>query len=189
MEKQLTAKQEQGIVNAARQDIGEFAKLYEYYKNRIFRYIRFRVSTMEEAEDLTSQTFLQAIEHFHKYQDHGSRFGAWLYKIAGNLVCDWYRRKKPILLEVEELDKQSNYIAYNNLNKNIDAEIQQKQLIFCINQLKAYEEKNTHRSGNRNNVDPSGSMAKSKTSNSRKTSALANARVGFIANLCGSKLK
>ncbi|MEK9165851.1 MAG: sigma-70 family RNA polymerase sigma factor [Patescibacteria group bacterium] len=139
MENQLTAKQEQSLVNAARQDIGEFAKIYEYYKNRIFRYIRFRVSTLEEAEDLTSQTFLQAIEYLHKYQDQGSRFGAWLYKIAGNLVCDWYRRKKPILLEVEELDKQSNNIAYDNLNK-IDAEIQQKQLIFCINQLKIKEQ-------------------------------------------------
>ena len=36
--------------------------------------------------------------------------------------------------------KQSNCIAYNNLNKKIDAEIQQKQLIFCINQLKAKEQ-------------------------------------------------
>lgn len=140
MENQLTAKQEQDIINAARQDIGEFAKIYEYYKNRIFRYIRFRVSTLEQAEDLTSQTFLQAIEHFHKYQNQGSRFGAWLYKIAGNLVCDWHRRKKPILLKVDELDKQHNYIADNNLNKKIDAEIQQKQLIFCINQLKAKEQ-------------------------------------------------
>jgi hypothetical protein len=39
---QLSAQEEKKIIAAARQDISEFAKLYEYYQNRIFRYIRFR---------------------------------------------------------------------------------------------------------------------------------------------------
>lgn len=135
----LTYEQERDLVLAASKDINDFKHLYEQYKNRIFRYIRFRVSTIEEAEDLTSQTFLQAIERFRSYRDTGVRFGAWLYTIAQHLVIDWYRKRKPLPLPESEDDLPSHNPA-PALNHALDMETLGAHLLSCINQLKKKEQ-------------------------------------------------
>ncbi len=77
---------EADIVQRAKQDIRQFAPLYDRYADRIYRYIYRRVSDHEVAEDLTAQTFQQAIGALASYEWRGIPFSAWLYRIAGNLV-------------------------------------------------------------------------------------------------------
>ena len=81
-------------------DSDAFAQLYDAYVERVYRYVYFRVTDEAMAEDLTSQVFLKAWEHFDRYQPGGSPFLAWLYTIARNQVIDYYRtRKESIPLE------------------------------------------------------------------------------------------
>ena len=83
------------LVRQARSgDSDSFARLYDAYVEHIYRYIYFRVTDDALAEDLTSQVFLKAWEHFDRYQPGGSPFLAWLYTIARNQVIDHYRTHK-----------------------------------------------------------------------------------------------
>jgi RNA polymerase sigma-70 factor (ECF subfamily) len=75
-------------------DADAFARLYDACFERVYRYIYFRVSDDQTAEDLTSQVFLKAWEHLDRYKPGSSPFLAWLYTIARNQVIDHYRTRK-----------------------------------------------------------------------------------------------
>lgn len=86
---------EESLVRQARSGDSEaFGQLYDACVERVYRYIYFRVSEEETAEDLTSQVFLKAWENLDRYKAGGSPFIAWLYTIARNLVIDHYRSQK-----------------------------------------------------------------------------------------------
>ncbi len=74
-----------------------FGQLYECTFDRIFRYIYFRVSNAETAEDLASRVYLKAWESLPRFQSSNSPFIAWLYTIAHNTVIDHYRTNRPHL--------------------------------------------------------------------------------------------
>ncbi len=91
----MALEDERRLVDLARSGDGEaFAQLYEAYFDRVYRFIFFRVTDDQVAEDLASQVFLKAWENLHRYHPHGP-FLAWLYAIARNTVIDNYRTKKP----------------------------------------------------------------------------------------------
>ena len=68
-----------------------FGVLYERYAGRIYSYVFYRVSSRQDAEDLTARVFIRALKHIPNYQDRGVPFSAWLYRIAHNLVANWHR--------------------------------------------------------------------------------------------------
>ena len=74
------------LIAAAQNDPSAFGPLYERYVNRIYRYAFRRVGNHAEAEDVTSQTFQQALAALPNYEWRGVPFGAWLYRIAGNVI-------------------------------------------------------------------------------------------------------
>lgn len=82
------------LVRLAQQDLRKFTDLYDRYVQRVYRYLLIRVGNEADAEDLTSQTFMAAMENLHRYQ--GQRpFLAWLFGIAKNKRADFYRKQKP----------------------------------------------------------------------------------------------
>jgi RNA polymerase sigma-70 factor (ECF subfamily) len=74
------------LVAAAKQDPTEFGVLYELYVDRVYRYAYRRVGTHHDAEDVTAQTFQQALAALPKYEWRGLPFGAWLFRIAANVI-------------------------------------------------------------------------------------------------------
>jgi RNA polymerase sigma-70 factor (ECF subfamily) len=97
---------EQSIIHSCQtQDLREFARLYDRYHEPIYRYVYFRVFDRATAEDLTSQTFLKALEKIRTYDPQRGAFGAWLYRIARNTVFDHLRALRPTsdLAEAEDL--------------------------------------------------------------------------------------
>ena len=79
------------IERAAMRDREAFGKLYSQYIDKIYKYIYYKCSSVEEAEELTSQVFLKAWEAIGSFQWQGYSFGAWLYRIAHNQLIDHYR--------------------------------------------------------------------------------------------------
>ncbi|HEX5167202.1 MAG TPA: sigma-70 family RNA polymerase sigma factor [Thermomicrobiales bacterium] len=77
---------EGALVAAAKRDPREFGPLYELYVDRIYRFAYRRVGTHHEAEDITAQTFQQALQALPAYEWRGLPFGAWLFRIAGNII-------------------------------------------------------------------------------------------------------
>jgi RNA polymerase sigma-70 factor, ECF subfamily len=92
--RKLPSEDERRLVEQAKSGDGEaFSQLYEACFDRVYRFIFFRVTDTEAAQDLTSQVFLKAWENLGRYRPHGP-FLAWLYAIARNTVIDNYRTRK-----------------------------------------------------------------------------------------------
>lgn len=75
-----------------------FLRLYDQFAEAIFRHCYFRVSSREVAEDLTQESFLR----IWNYLATGKTIDtpkAFLYRIAGNLIIDYYRKKKDTSLD------------------------------------------------------------------------------------------
>lgn len=72
-------------------DVEAFGALYDRYADTVFRFVYFRVSTRQLAEDLTSETFLRALRRINSFTWQGRDLGAWLVTIARNLVADHFK--------------------------------------------------------------------------------------------------
>jgi RNA polymerase sigma-70 factor, ECF subfamily len=65
---------------------------YDAHADAIFRHCYFKTSERELAQDMTQDVFLKAWSYMQKQPVHNMR--AFLYRLADNLVIDWYRRRK-----------------------------------------------------------------------------------------------
>ena len=84
---------------ASSHDQTAFAELYNAYVDKIYKYIFYKVGNAPDAEDLCEQVFLKAWEAIGRYKWCGYPFSSWLYKLAHNLVVDFYRtRREPVPL-------------------------------------------------------------------------------------------
>lgn len=70
----------------------EFSEIYDRCINKIYRFIFVKVNSKEIAQDLSSETFIKGWEAYKKNPKIKNP-SAFLYKIAGNLVIDYYRQK------------------------------------------------------------------------------------------------
>lgn len=70
-----------------------FGEVYDYFLDSVYRYIAFRVSSRETAEDITADVFLKTLRNLQKYKkQEGMPFSAWLFRIAKNALIDHYRK-------------------------------------------------------------------------------------------------
>jgi len=104
------AQDESALVTAAQTDTEMFALLYDRYVQRLYHYCYHRTNNAHDAEDLTSQTFLAALEGFSHYRRDG-HFAAWLFTIARNKVVDFYRRTPNIPLEESTVPPMTTDLA------------------------------------------------------------------------------
>lgn len=85
---------EENLVKRAQQgDQEAFARLYEENFDKIYRYLSFRIGDRTEAEDMTQQVFLKALQSITSFRWKGVPFTAWLYRIARNQIIDRQRKK------------------------------------------------------------------------------------------------
>ena len=100
----------------------EFSQFYEKYSDKIFRYLYFQTKNFHLAEDLTSEVFTKAWELWGKIRH--DYLQAWVFKVAHNLLVDWYRKKKEMkmpehfeasyddnLLEKIQRDEEANLLT------------------------------------------------------------------------------
>lgn len=131
----LAQDEEAQIIAAARKDPQAFGVLYDQFVGRIYRYLLSRIGSVEDARDVTSQTFLTAFETFPNYQ-HQGYFSAWLFSIARNKYVDHLRRKRHYPEPVEEIVQDP---MPNPLAELIETE-RARQLKQKIHELSAEEQ-------------------------------------------------
>ncbi len=81
-------------IQAAQSDPAQFRVLYIRYYDPIFRYVFRRTADETVTADLCSQVFLRALQNLSDYEYRGVPFSAWLYRIAGNEIAQYYRSTK-----------------------------------------------------------------------------------------------
>lgn len=96
---------EKELIEKAKVDKEAFLLIYDSYFRKIYNYAYYRTMDQNEAEEITSQTFLLALEGIGKYEYRGIPLGVWLYKIASNVLVDLFRKKnKTLILDESELE-------------------------------------------------------------------------------------
>jgi len=81
------------IRRAQQRDPVALTQLYEENFDKIYRYIVLKIGDRTEAEDMTQQVFLNALQSISSYKWKGMPFTSWLYRIAHNQVVDYFRKK------------------------------------------------------------------------------------------------
>jgi|SRR3972149_9528385 len=92
------------IARAKDGEADAFGELYQRYLGPIYGYIRLRVATDVDAEDLSEMVFLRSFEALGKYEERGAPFAAFLYRVARNAIADHYRLGEPISL-LEDMER------------------------------------------------------------------------------------
>jgi len=72
----------------------DLAELFRHYYPRIYNYLRYRVNSVEDAEDLISAIFEQAYTHRQQYDAGKGAFSTWLFRIARNELVSFYRKRQ-----------------------------------------------------------------------------------------------
>src|SRR4051812_17113886 len=85
---------ERRLIEAAQQDRARFADVYERYFELVYAYVARRVRDRAATEDLTSEVFRKALANIERFKWTGAPFGAWLLRIASNLITDRAKRDK-----------------------------------------------------------------------------------------------
>lgn len=85
-------------------------ELYEKHYPELLKYAAAACKSQTEAEDLTQEVFLKALQNVAVFQDLGpSQRRAWLYRALKNALCDRWRRTK---LEESYLERQEVEASY-----------------------------------------------------------------------------
>lgn len=124
-------------------DPDAYAELYDAYVKQIYRFVYFKVSSHEEAEDITSEVFLKAWHYLQEKKEVKS-FSGLLYRIARNAIIDMYRSKagKPESPLAEDFDPGDGGKWYADISSKVDAE----KVIHALKKLKQeYQEVITFR--------------------------------------------
>ncbi len=107
------------------------ADIYEAYYLRVYRFVFYRVSHKETAEDITEEVFIKAFNSI-KNLEKLEAFEGWLFQISRNLVIDYYRKKKQLV----PLDSIENTLEYDtNVVEIINLQIEQSILIKLLKEL------------------------------------------------------
>lgn len=124
------------LVEQARSDPAAFGLLYEKYVQKIYNYVYYRTGNHHDAEDLTAKTFHRAMKHIPRYEQRGVPFSAWLYRIAHNVVANWYRDRSR--RKVIALDELVLYQQWRQSPEGLVEETEEKgELLKVIRQLPA----------------------------------------------------
>lgn len=76
-------------------DPDAYATLYDLYIDPIYRFVYFKVRTVQDAEELTADVFMKAWEHLtHADKEPVRKFRPFIYQIARNTIVDWYRKNQ-----------------------------------------------------------------------------------------------
>lgn len=93
-----------------------FLKIYDEYYDSIYRYVYVRVRSSWDTDDIVGETFRKAYE---RYGSINSNARAWLFSIARNCICDFYRRNKHKTVQLEEVfDREESLLEESLIHKD-----------------------------------------------------------------------
>jgi RNA polymerase sigma-70 factor (ECF subfamily) len=86
---------EQALVELAKQgSTAAFGELYDRHVALVYHYVYTLLGNKSDAEDLTAETFLRALQAVKRYRWTGRPVSSWLLTIARNLGMNQLRRRR-----------------------------------------------------------------------------------------------
>jgi RNA polymerase sigma-70 factor (ECF subfamily) len=98
-----------------------FAKLMQRYKRPVYHMILKMVRNVDDAEDLTIESFAKAFRSLHKFKKDFS-FSTWLFRIATNNTIDYIRKKRLNTLSIDNsfTDSDGDSVSIDVEDENLN---------------------------------------------------------------------
>lgn len=93
MNSSSAATAEKDLIERVKVNRQAFLEIYDAHFKRIYDYAYYRTMSQVEAEEVTSQTFLAAMESIRHFEYRSIPVVVWLYRIASNAITDLYRKR------------------------------------------------------------------------------------------------
>lgn len=115
-------------------DHAAIEKLHNRYVDRIFNFIYSQTNNYHDSEELLQDVFYKTATRLHQFKGRSS-FKTWIFKIARNVVIDYYRHRstrKDVAVEEDTLEnisteESAEHIVLRNLHMD--------EVMQTINQL------------------------------------------------------
>jgi len=99
------------------------SSLYEEYFDKIARYAYVRIGNRVDAEDIAGDVFLKALKSLNTYKERGVPMQAWLFRIAHNLVIDYFRKmKKRKTVPIDDVEIEGGINPAKVAERNMELE-------------------------------------------------------------------
>jgi RNA polymerase sigma factor (sigma-70 family) len=145
--KGLTEEELNQIVEKAKtKDNRAIGKLCEHFYSKIYRFIYYRVNSIDDAEDLTSEVCLRVIKSL---PEQNGQFYAWIFRIASNMLTDYYRRRSVRtnvastgdLIEEMADEKRTTYelLEQQELRQAIKHLTEEQQQVIVLKFIEGYD--------------------------------------------------
>ncbi len=103
MRQKTSALTETEIVEAVRQGRREGqTEMVCCYAGRVFAMVVRQVPNVMDAQELTQDAFLRAFSHIDRYEPHKASLSTWLCRIAYRLTLDFLKRRRPVIVAMED---------------------------------------------------------------------------------------
>lgn len=121
------------VKQAQKGSLSAYQTLYVRHLDAIYRYFFFQTKDKFLAEDLGQEVFIKIWKSIDKYDEKKGAFTSWMYRIAHNLLVDYYRGKKTLTLKegleasytedwLEKLDRSEKIQNVKKALENVSAD-------------------------------------------------------------------
>ncbi len=107
------------------------------YADRVFAMIVRQVTDVMDAQELTQDTFLRAFSHIGSYDARKASLSTWLCRIAYRLTLDFQKRRRPMIVSIEESQVWQTDISDEELEAELSTGREQRieQLMEIVDTL------------------------------------------------------
>ncbi len=101
-----------------------FEQVYEQEYSYVYNYVYMQLMQRENTEDIVSDVFIKAMQHYDNFDPSKASPRTWLCTIARNTLTDYYRRTGNRRTEaLEDVAEPSVRDEYNSLKDPINKEV------------------------------------------------------------------
>lgn len=113
-----------------------FWNIYDILLPNIYNFVYYKVQQKELAEDLTEEVFIKVWDNLSKFKfSDNIPFSAWVYRIAWNLIIDYFRKYKNEIPMDEEFDVEDNNCTIEDFRNETENSYNQKVLSKALSKL------------------------------------------------------
>ena len=107
------------------------------YAERVFAMIVRQVTDVMDAQELTQDTFMRAFSHIDSYDPQKASLSTWLCRIGYRLTLDFLKRRRPMIVSMEDYSVWQTDISDNELEAELSTGHEERidQLMAIVDEL------------------------------------------------------
>jgi len=118
----------------------EFEQIYCEYYLRLVKYVRKKISSMQDAEDIVQDTFAALYRNFDRYDPSKASVSTWVFVAVNNRLKNYYRDRKSTV-SLDDADNPIDIADEQLIEQAVEFEETRRMLLDALGQLSEKEQK------------------------------------------------